>query len=179
MQFEVVNPLGSAKKKHKVLGVYYTLGNLEVHNRSNIDQTQLALLALESDVTRVGDKIFRRLIDDLRQLEFEGIQVAGQIYDIVIAGIAGDDLGSHWLGGFVTNFSSGSHICRFCTMTRTEFDSGCIAERADLLRTPLTYSQALSELEALDNSDVVHVDGIKSQSAFNALTTFHVCNSLI
>jgi hypothetical protein len=177
--FEVVNPLGSAKKKHKVLGVYYTLGNLEVHNRSNIDQTQLVLLALESDVTCVGDRIFKRLIDDLRQLESEGIQVASQIYHIVIAGIAGDNLGSHWLGGFVTNFSSGSHICRFCKMTRTEFDSGCIAEQAYLLRTPVTYSHALSELATLENSDVTvtHVDGIKSQSAFNALRTFHVCKT--
>lgn len=26
--FEIVNPLGSAKKKHKIFAVYYTLGNL-------------------------------------------------------------------------------------------------------------------------------------------------------
>lgn len=170
--FEVANPLGSAKKKHKLLAVYFNLGNLEVHNRSNIDQTQLVLLALESDVSRVGHKIFDRLVTDLRQLEIEGIQVGDQIYHVMIAGIAGDNLGSHWLGGFLTNFSSGSHICRFCEMTRAEFDSGCIAEQTDLLRTPLSYDRAVASLK---NSDVVVVDGVKSQSVFNSLTTFHVC----
>ena len=31
--FEIVNPLGSAKKRHNVLGVYFVLGNLQCHNR--------------------------------------------------------------------------------------------------------------------------------------------------
>ena len=32
--FEVVNPQGSAKRKHKILAVYVTLGNIYPQNRS-------------------------------------------------------------------------------------------------------------------------------------------------
>lgn len=35
--FEIVNPLGSAKKRHKVLAVYLSLANLPIHLRSNTD----------------------------------------------------------------------------------------------------------------------------------------------
>jgi len=42
--FKVVNPLGSAKKKHKIVAVYYTLAHFDVEKRSNIDHMQLVLL---------------------------------------------------------------------------------------------------------------------------------------
>lgn len=47
--FEVANPLGSAKQKHKILAVYFTLGNLHPHLRSTVDQIQLVLLCSEKD----------------------------------------------------------------------------------------------------------------------------------
>lgn len=47
--FEVVNPLGSAKKKHKLIGVYYTLANFASEERSNIDHLQLVLLCRETE----------------------------------------------------------------------------------------------------------------------------------
>lgn len=42
--FEVVNPLGSGKKKHKVLAVYLTLADILPHNRLSIDQMQVVPL---------------------------------------------------------------------------------------------------------------------------------------
>lgn len=50
--FEVVNPLGSAKKKHKMLGVYFTLANFEPFHRSTIDNLQL--LRREADFKYFG-----------------------------------------------------------------------------------------------------------------------------
>jgi len=52
--FEIVNPVGSAKRKHKLLGVYMTLGNIYAYNRSAVDQVQLVLLRLESDLKAFG-----------------------------------------------------------------------------------------------------------------------------
>jgi hypothetical protein len=43
-EFEVVNPLGAARGKHKLLAVYYTIGNLHASVRSKIDCVQLVLL---------------------------------------------------------------------------------------------------------------------------------------
>lgn len=39
--FEVVNPLGSGRKKHKVLTVYFTVADIPPHNRSSVDQIML------------------------------------------------------------------------------------------------------------------------------------------
>ena len=57
--FEVVNPLGSAKKKHKVLAVYFSLLNMPPHVRSNVDHVQLVLLCTEKDFKEFGHaKVF-------------------------------------------------------------------------------------------------------------------------
>lgn len=57
--FEVVNPLGSGWKKHKVLAVYLTLTDVLPHNRSTIDHMQLVLLCREQDFKYFGvDKVF-------------------------------------------------------------------------------------------------------------------------
>ena len=42
--FEVVNPLGSARRKHSIMAVYFTLANLDVYMRSKVDHFQLLLL---------------------------------------------------------------------------------------------------------------------------------------
>lgn len=45
----MTNPLGSAKRKHKIIGVYFTLADFELFYRSGIDNLQLLLLCNESD----------------------------------------------------------------------------------------------------------------------------------
>lgn len=42
--FEVVNPLGSARKKHNLLGVYFTFADFEPFYRSSVDNLQLVLI---------------------------------------------------------------------------------------------------------------------------------------
>jgi hypothetical protein len=54
--FEIVNPLGSAKKKHKLIGVYFTLANLHPSYRSNVDNIQLLLLCRETDLKFFGQE---------------------------------------------------------------------------------------------------------------------------
>jgi len=119
--FEIVNPLGSAKKKHKLLGVYFTLANFYPHNRSSVAQTQLVLLGKEADCRHFGDdKVFGRLISDLKDLEANGIQVANDIgVKGLVVCIAGDILGSHYIGGFVESFCA-EYMCRYCLATRCE-----------------------------------------------------------
>jgi len=72
--FEVANPLGSAKIKHKVNGFYFVLGNLQSHNRSAVDHIQLVMLAMEVDLVKVGQRMFRRLVDDL-QMAMDMIEI--------------------------------------------------------------------------------------------------------
>ena len=74
--FEVANPLGSAKSKHKILAVYYSLGNLMAKHRSRVDQMQLAILFKEVYFKEFGQEmVFKKLVDDLKELEDNGIIV--------------------------------------------------------------------------------------------------------
>ncbi|RXN38240.1 hypothetical protein ROHU_001301 [Labeo rohita] len=75
--FEVANPLGSGKKKHKILAVYMTLGNLLPYCQSGIDHMQLVLLCKEQDFKFFGqDLVFATLVQDLKDLEENGVLLA-------------------------------------------------------------------------------------------------------
>lgn len=55
--FEVVNPRGSAKKKHKMLGVCFTLAKFDAFHRFTVDNLQL--LRREADFIHFGhEKVF-------------------------------------------------------------------------------------------------------------------------
>lgn len=68
--FAVVNNLGSSKKKHKIMGVYFMLANVDPFYCSSIDTSQLMLLCNDRDFKYFGhDKLFSTMLSDLRDLE--------------------------------------------------------------------------------------------------------------
>lgn len=170
--FEVVNPLGSGRKKHKIFAVYLTLGDILPHNRSNIDQMQLVLLCREQDFKCFGQEIvFNRLIKDLKDLEDSGIVLKdGKVIKGALCAIAGDNLGSHGIGGFLENFSRSTYFCRFCDVDRQTFECSPLSEGSK--RTKLSYQQIIKDLRETNSESVF---GIKFDSVFNQLLYFHVC----
>ncbi|XP_071810939.1 uncharacterized protein [Apostichopus japonicus] len=174
--FEVCNPLGSSKKKHKILAVYMTLANFRPHLRSSVNHMLLVLLCNENDFKYFGqEKLLRPLIDDLKDLELNGIDIAGEQHPVkgALSFIAGDNLGSHCIGGFVENFSSTPCWCRWCSVTNTEFhDNPCAV---GLIRNENNYNRALQHIQ---DQDTRIVQGIKFDSIFNELEYFHVCSGL-
>lgn len=70
--FEVVNPIGSAKQKYKVLAVYLTVGNLPSHVRNNSNFIQLVALCREKWFDH--DKVYGRIVCDLKKLESDGVK---------------------------------------------------------------------------------------------------------
>ena len=114
---EISNPLGWARGRHKIIQVYYTLCEIPRSQRSQIDRTQLVMVFREKLLKVYGyDEIFKCLIDDLKDLEQEGIEVIYPTRKIVKLGVlaySGDNLESHGMGGFSTCFSS-KDVCRFC-----------------------------------------------------------------
>lgn len=105
--FEVANPLGSANAKHKVLAVYVSVANLPPHVRSDTDHMSLVLLCREKDFKTFGhSKVFSELVSDLKELEETGILTSNGTVRGTLYCIAGDNLGSHCIGGLSENFSS-------------------------------------------------------------------------
>lgn len=74
--FEVVNLIGPAKKKHKVLAVYMTLGNIPSHLRNHIHCIKLAALCKEVDFNH--EKVYGGILTDLHKIEDEGIEINGK-----------------------------------------------------------------------------------------------------
>lgn len=174
--FEVVNPLGLAKKKHKVLAVYFSLLNMPPHPhvRSDVDHMQLVLLCREKDFEDFGHaKVFSELLSDLRELEENGITMGDKrVLKGALHCIVGDNLGSHTIGGFTENFSCSEYFCRYCLISLTEFQ-GADSNICGRERTPETYRSAVEQLET---EDAPQVQGIKFKSVFNTLQSFDVCS---
>ncbi|KAK3930893.1 LOW QUALITY PROTEIN: PTS system EIIBC component SAR0193, partial [Frankliniella fusca] len=167
---EIVNPLGHAKKKHKVIAVYLSILNLPEHVRSQIHATKLVALCKKKDF--VHSVLYGGIVDDLKLLETEGVIVPG--YGRVKAGlvcIAGDNLGSHNLGGFGENFSSSNYFCRFCMVYRPTFKLPHGECLSFTLRDVQSYTEAAEKGQHLKDG----YKGVKCNSVFNELQSFHVC----
>ena len=121
--FEVCNPLGTYRKKHKITAVYWVLANVPPLLRSSLTSIYLAILCKADDIKRFGySAVLHPLLKDLASLEEDGLyipslgmRVKGTVYCIVA-----DNLGAHSIGGFVESFFS-THVCRFCLGERSQF----------------------------------------------------------
>lgn len=75
--YEICNPLGASRKKHKIVGVYLTVANIHAWQRVKIDQINLVALMYEKDLKRLGaSELFNIIIQDLRKIEQTGIEIS-------------------------------------------------------------------------------------------------------
>lgn len=112
---------------------------------------------------------WKPIVDDLKELEENGILYKGARLPVYPLFLFGDNLGSHQVGGFIEYFG-GEYWCRYCDITSEEFH-----ERPHIgnnLKTPEEYRQ--HGQEALDNN-LTHFKGMKFDSIFNECEDYHVC----
>lgn len=75
-EFEACNPLGSSRGKHKLLAVYFSVGNIDQYHLSSLSSIHLALLCEYPNNGKYGmDQILKPILDDVNTLETEGIRV--------------------------------------------------------------------------------------------------------
>ncbi|KAK3921794.1 Zinc finger protein 691, partial [Frankliniella fusca] len=168
----VMNVLGSAKNKFKALAMYFTIGNLKSTLRSKVSSKHLVMLVRESVMKAVGPKkCFERLIADLKKLEASGIAYKGEIVKVIVEFFIGDNLGQHFIGGFIGSFSS-TYFCRYCIIKKKDFQSN-----PENTRPPITiqkYNQCALKAELTGHP----IQGIKGNSMFNSLKYFHSTSHL-
>lgn len=130
------------------------------------------LICREQDYKFFGhDKVFGCLIRDLNDLEENGLVMSdGQVYRGTLCAIAGDNLGSHNVGGFSENFSKSTHFCRFCDIDRETLTSSTMEKGT--FRTAESYNDHVQQLVTLGLKSSA---GIKFGSEFNDLSFFHIC----
>lgn len=148
-----------------------SLGNLPDYVRTNVNSIKLVALCKEDDF--VHEKVYGKIVEDLQILRSEGIIIGSEIIKGSLAFVCGDNLGSHALGGFTENFSSVRYMCRFCLISREEFEFSGGAAGSYPERTINSYNTALQELEnTLDDN----YEGGKFHSVFNKLSNYHICD---
>lgn len=178
-EFEIVNPLGSKRTKHKLCAFYYTVGNLSGKYRSQLKHIHLALLVRYSHVKQFGiDMILKPMIEDLQQLSTEGviINVCGTEHKVyaALATFSGDNLSAHMIGGFRMCFQSG-RICRYCMATHSEIKHK-FQEDGFVLRTAEIHDYHLQCVQQNKENSALY--GVRCTSPFNALGYFDVTKSL-
>lgn len=146
-EFEVCNPLGSKRGKHKMTAVYFSVLNFDVKLRSALSGIHLLLLVKDKHVATYGfSKILEPLIADVKVLANHGITVNGNLVKGSVFVFTGDNLSSHRIGGFKCTFSQG-RICRHCMALRTETNYKHL-EGDFVLRSPEGHKHHLSMLSA-------------------------------
>lgn len=76
-EFEVCNPLGTSKKKHKITAVYWVLANLPPALRSSLKAINLAVLCKAVDIKRFGlATILEPFLRDICVLEQSGVYIS-------------------------------------------------------------------------------------------------------
>ncbi|XP_044220472.1 uncharacterized protein LOC122990957 [Thunnus albacares] len=147
--FEVANPLGTSRNKHKLCAIYWALGNLHSKYRSGLHCIQLALLCKASDIKDHGYwETLRPLIQDLASLEQHGVYVEqlGASVKGTVLFVAADNLAAHSLGGFFESFTV-SQICRFCMAKREEIQHKEVRTGSFQPRTEENHDQQVKNVQ--------------------------------
>jgi len=170
--FEICNPLGASRKKHKVLGVYMTIANLPPWLRTSVDHIQLIALIYDKDIKKYGfNNAFKVIVEDLKILETDGIIVKNMVIKGTVIAFVGDNLGSHQTGGFNENFNTAGYFCRYCYANNFRNNSNFMICKFNM-RNPESHSFDVNMMHTTNES----YRGVKSESILNSLSYFHVAN---
>nr|XP_047145693.1 uncharacterized protein LOC124818698 [Hydra vulgaris] len=177
-EFKSVNPLDSKRGKHKIIGIYYAIGNLHPRYRSQMSQVDLASLVRSNILKKTSySEIMKPLIDELIELSNNRIILKTNSMThslkVSLATVSADNLGAHALAGFRCCFSSG-RVCRTClvyfeTIRLKQYHIDCY------LRTDHNYNQQLNAINKFPVNKSVY--GINQSCCLNNLPFFNVLES--
>lgn len=172
--FEVSNPLGSARKKHKIIGMYYTVANLPSHFNTKVHNIQLVMVCYETTLVKLcHHAVMKRVVEELKDLESTGINVVNEHFKCALVSILGDNLGSHGIGGFTENFSTSQYFCRYCEITKDDFK-----KNPHLIGAERSRDKHRNHVNMAEQGQHDLAKGVKFNSTFNALESFHVTTGL-
>ncbi|KAK0131464.1 hypothetical protein N1851_033866 [Merluccius polli] len=174
--FEVCNPLGTAKTDYKVCGVYWVIVNLPLQYRSSLSSIYLATLCHRKNIITFGyERILEPLIKDIALLENHGlfVQRLGASVTGTIAYVSADNLGAHSLAGFRECFNGGK-FCRFCVADHNDKQSCQVKSGKFTLRTQESIDNCVSELQ--QNERLKSVDGVKRACPLDRLSFFQTAD---
>lgn len=154
--FEIVNPIGSHRKKHKLSVFYWTLLNIGPENRFKLQATQLLAIGKSKDLRKFGiSNLLQDFVDSLNVLHEGKHFLIGEerkkYYGMLYCAL-GDTPAAQLLGGFKEGVGMAEKPCRSCEV------------RYDNLASSFSEDDFISrdEAELRDRCDVL--DQIKGKT---------------
>ena len=179
---EVVNPMGSYVKKHKLGCLFFFLGNVTPQFRSCLRTIHLVAVGRTEDIQHYGTNSFLSpFVEDLKRLYLDGLTVtiAGSTHTLhggLIAFLA-DTLAAHAVGGFKGSMSFALRVCRTCMCTPQQIQQ-CLSESDCVLRTPESYFEHCSLLHGPLETHYSTTYGINFMSILEEVPGYSVINGL-
>ncbi len=123
------------------------------------------------------DDILKPLVDDLKILETQGIEVPFSDSPLLgsVIQVTGDNLGLHGLFGFVESFSA-MYFCRFCLTSKVESQSVFTEDDPGMIfRTKEMHAEHCAALQ--ENPMLSSTFGVKKTCLLNTLHFFHTSDN--
>lgn len=167
--FEPCCALKTKTGSNKMCGVYLEIRNIDPKLKSKLSNIHLIALAKSHDIKIGGfDKIARKIVDELKQLETVGITLkCGRNLKAILVNSSCDNLGANGVLGFVESFAA-TYYCRICELSLPECQK-TVYEIKEKLRTKSDY--AITSLDALAENDnrkpnYKEIKGVKNKLYF-------------
>jgi hypothetical protein len=180
--FEIVNPIGSHRKKHKITAFYWTLLNLPAEFRSRLSAIQLLALVKTSQL-KIFNGATEKLLHDFKlamaslnsglEIEINGCPI---LFTGYLMYALADTPAAQLLGGFKEGVGKAYSPCRSCDVKRSEMASVVTASQCSL-RGVQEHKERLEFLHELNNREKKYWSkkwGITGSSVFGDVDGFDV-----
>lgn len=179
-EFDPCNPLGPKRGIYNLGALYFSLRNLPPFLNSCLNHIFLITLFHADDLkNHQFSEILQPLVDDLKKLEEDGIDV--DYPDIpqknikgTIASLSFDNLGGNTLLSLVKSFSN-CYFCKICKISPNNVNTNFV-EDPTLMRTKEDLQEILKELANSNSKDSFF--GVKEHCVLNDLNFFNTCECI-
>jgi len=148
-ELEIVNPIGTHRKVHKITVFYWTLLNIPPAFRHKLHVIQLAAIGKSRDIKEFGyGSLLQDFCSSLGVLH-EGVSlpISGfgmHTYTGSLTMVLADTLAAQFLGGFNESVGQAQKPCRMCEVTKQEmreifFGFNCQARNEEEHRDRMSY----------------------------------------
>lgn len=178
--FEVCSPLKSKTGIHKICAVYLQIRNIPPEISSKLNNIPVVAICKTHDLkadSKYFDNISNLIVDDLKKLERDGIEVEGiGVLKAVLTNLCSDNLGKNMVYGLHESFNA-EYYCSICEMKKSECQQA-VKEFAEKFRSKLSYCNYFLSLNQDESIDESITKGIVRYCPFNDLKNFNIFQNL-
>ncbi|XP_071845762.1 uncharacterized protein [Apostichopus japonicus] len=185
---EIVNPLGTHTRVHKITAFYVAFANIPPEDRSRLSSIYVIAIAKTEHLKRHGMKnILQDFISTVNELSSIGVELhigdVKKVFKGALVALIADTPAANLMGGFKEGVGFANQPCRTCHVSRDELKQKLKVEQCQLRALPdhimkctLLFEQPLTKAARKEWSTRW---GITRKSILLDINNFDVCNCLL